>query len=59
MKRSTELVESMKAAKPLAGQTVYLPGEQGDEKAKIAEESGEIEVADAIWSELVSFADKQ
>lgn len=55
MKRSRELVESIKAAKPIAGQKVTLPGERGDEIVKQAEESGKIEVADAIWSELIKF----
>jgi LDH2 family malate/lactate/ureidoglycolate dehydrogenase len=55
MKRSTELVEHVKSAKPLPGQKVMLPGEQGDATAKQAEASGEIEIADAIWQELVTF----
>jgi LDH2 family malate/lactate/ureidoglycolate dehydrogenase len=55
MRRSTELVEHIKTAKPLDGQKVVLPGEQGDALAKQAEDSGEIEVADAIWQELVAF----
>lgn len=55
MKRSTELVEHIKSAKPLPGQKVVLPGEQGDALAKQAEESGEIEIADAIWEELATF----
>jgi len=57
MKRATELVEHVKAAKPLPGQHVMLPGEQGDATAKEVEDSGEIEVADAIWSELVAFVE--
>lgn len=55
MKRSTELVEYIKAAKPLTGERVVLPGERGDELAKQAEDSGEIEIADAIWKELSDF----
>lgn len=55
MKRSTELVKQVKAAKPLPGQRVILPGEQGDATAKRAEESGELEIADAIWNELNAF----
>ena len=55
MKRSTELVKHVKSAKPLSGQTVILPGEQGDAIAKQAEESGEIEIAEAIWNELSAF----
>lgn len=58
MKRSTELVHSMKSAKPFAGQLIYLPGEQGDKKTEEAEETGEIEIADAIWNELVTFVGK-
>lgn len=57
MKRSTELVESVKSAKPLPGQQVMLPGEKGDALARQAEESGEIEIADAIWQELCKFVD--
>lgn len=55
MKRSRELVDSIKSAKPIAGQKITLPGERGDELARQAEESGEIEVADAIWQELLNF----
>jgi LDH2 family malate/lactate/ureidoglycolate dehydrogenase len=55
MKRATELVESIKAAKPLPGKAVSLPGEHGDVLAKQAEDSGEIEIADAIWKELTDF----
>jgi LDH2 family malate/lactate/ureidoglycolate dehydrogenase len=55
MKRSRELVESIKSAKPITGQRVSLPGERGDELAKQAMESGEVEIADAIWNELVKF----
>lgn len=57
MKRSRELVESIKSAKPIAGQKVILPGERGDEIAKRAEETGEIEIADAIWNELCGFVE--
>jgi LDH2 family malate/lactate/ureidoglycolate dehydrogenase len=56
MERSTELVEHIKSAKPLPGQKVMLPGERGDELAKQAEQTGEIEIADAIWQELLTFA---
>ncbi len=55
MRRSTELVTSLRNAKPLEGQAVILPGEHGDELAKQAEASGEIEIADAIWQQLNSF----
>lgn len=57
LKRSTELIESVKSARPLAGQKVVLPGELGDALARQAEESGEIEIADAIWNELNAFVD--
>ncbi len=57
MKRSTELIDHVKSAKPLPGQKVVLPGEQGDALAKQAEDSGEIEIADAIWKELVGFVE--
>lgn len=56
MKRATELVQHVKAAQPLPGQTVMLPGEHGDALAKQAEDSDEIEIADAIWHELEAFA---
>jgi LDH2 family malate/lactate/ureidoglycolate dehydrogenase len=58
MTRATELIKQVKAAKPFEGQTVYLPGEQGDAIVKQAEDSGEIEIADAIWKELCSFVGK-
>ncbi len=55
MQRATELVELMRSAKPLPGQEVLLPGERGDILAKQAQDSGEIEIADAIWNELQTF----
>lgn len=55
MKRSTELVQHVKAAKPLPGRQVLLPGEHGDALAKQIEQTGEIEIADSIWNELVKF----
>lgn len=58
MSRSTKLVKQLKAAKPLPAQRVYLPGEQGDRLAKEAMETGEIEIADAIWKELCDFGEK-
>ncbi len=57
MQRSTELIQHIKSAKPLPGQSVQLPGEHGDQLARQAEESGEIEIADAIWNELCSFVE--
>ena len=50
-----ELIQHIKAAKPLAGQKVLLPGEHGDELVHKVETSGEIEIADAIWKELCDF----
>jgi LDH2 family malate/lactate/ureidoglycolate dehydrogenase len=58
MKRSRELVDSIKAAKPISGQHVLLPGERGDAIAKQAEEAGEIEVADGVWQQLCTFVDE-
>ncbi len=55
LKRATEFVNQIKAAKPLPGKQVVLPGEQGDAVAKETEQSGEIEIADAIWEELTAF----
>jgi len=57
LKETTELVEAVRAAKPLAGQSVLMPGERGDQLAKQANDSGEIEIADAIWKELCDFVD--
>lgn len=59
MKRSTELIRHIKSAKPLPGQTVQLPGEHGDQLARQAEESGEIEISDAIWNELCNFVSQR
>lgn len=58
MKRATELVKQIKASKPLPGRKVVLPGENGDELARQALESNEIEIADAIWEELQTFVNK-
>lgn len=56
LQEATQFVERIKSAKPLAGQAdVLVPGERGDALAAQAEKSGEIEVADAIWSELNAF----
>jgi uncharacterized oxidoreductase len=57
MQRATELVQHVKSAQPLPGQQVFLPGEHGDAVAKQAEETGEIEIADAIWNELNTFVE--
>ncbi len=59
MSRVTELVTQVKSAKPFAGQAVYLPGEQGDARVKLSEETGEIEIADAIWNELCVFVENK
>lgn len=59
MNRATELVKQIKAAKPLPGQEVLLPGENGDRIAHEAESRGEIEIADAIWNELCAFVDSE
>jgi LDH2 family malate/lactate/ureidoglycolate dehydrogenase len=59
MKRSRELVDSVKAAKPIAGRQVYLPGERGDTIAQKAEEAGEIEIADEVWRQLCVFVDEK
>ncbi len=55
MSRATDLINQIKAAKPLPGKQVILPGEHGDQLARQATDSGEIEIADAIWEELTSF----
>lgn len=55
LKRATELVNQIKSAKPLPGKQVILPGEHGDKLAKQAVDSNEIEIADAIWEQLVAF----
>lgn len=53
-----ELIKQIKSAKPLPGQTgVLVPGERGDTLTKQAEDRGEIEIADAIWKELVGFVE--
>lgn len=57
MKGADELTRQLKSAKPLNNVGVLLPGEHGDALAKQAEDSGEIEIADAIWEELVDFVE--
>jgi|JI10StandDraft_1071094.scaffolds.fasta_scaffold21210_6 LDH2 family malate/lactate/ureidoglycolate dehydrogenase len=59
MKRATQLVDSIHAARPIPGETITLPGERGDAKVKQVKEVGEIEIADAIWNELVTFVGKE
>ncbi len=58
LKQASELTKQIKTAKPLPGQEVLLPGERGDHLAKQAADSGELEIADAIWNELKSFVAK-
>ena len=58
LKAADELTNNIKSAKPLSGQSVLLPGERGDELAKQAINSDEIEIADAIWLELKAFVQK-
>lgn len=58
MKRSRELVDHIKSAKPIEGQEVLLPGERGDRRVCQIEESGEMEIADGIWSELCKFVEE-
>lgn len=55
MKRAKQMVDEIKSAKPIDGQEVVMPGELGDRRAKQAEESGEIEIADGVWNELCKF----
>jgi LDH2 family malate/lactate/ureidoglycolate dehydrogenase len=55
MKRVTAFVNQVRSAKPLKGQKVFLPREQGDVVTKQVEESGEIEIDGAIWKELCDF----
>ncbi len=57
MRRSTELVNSMKNAKPLEGRHVLLPGEHGDVLSQNIKESGYIEIDSKIWDELVNFVE--
>lgn len=55
MQRSRAFVESLKSAKPIAGQTILLPGERGDALARAVEAAGEIDIADGLWQELQNF----
>lgn len=57
-KRIDALLSNIKNAKPLPGEQVNLPGEQGDARATAAEESGEIEIADGVWNELCKFVEE-
>lgn len=57
MKRAKQLVDSIHAAKPIPGEVVTVPGERGDERVKQVQDAGEIEIADAIWNELVIFVE--
>lgn len=53
--QATNLISQVKSAKPLPGMKVMLPGERGDTIRANAEGSGSIEIADAVWNELVAF----
>ena len=55
--RVDELIETMRSARKAKGSRLYLPGEHGDELSKRAETSGEIEIADGVWSQLQKFLD--
>ncbi len=57
MKRSRELVDSLKSAKPIPGKKVLLPGEHGDALAKEVETTGEIDIPDGVWEKLVEFVE--
>lgn len=50
--RATGFVNQLRSARPIAGQTVQLPGERGDAIAAAARESGEIEIAEGVWKAL-------
>lgn len=55
LKGAEELVRQIKSAKPLPDEAVYIPGERGNERTAAALQSGEIEIADAIWQQLCEF----
>ncbi|HSX36421.1 MAG TPA: Ldh family oxidoreductase [Patescibacteria group bacterium] len=57
LKAADELTTELKTAKPLPGKEVLLPGERGDNLTKEANDSNEIEIADAIWQELTAFSE--
>ncbi len=57
--RSREFVDSVTAAPPIAGQQVLLPGQRGDALAAQAQHSGEVDVDEAVWSQLLSFVGEQ
>jgi LDH2 family malate/lactate/ureidoglycolate dehydrogenase len=58
MKEAGQLIASVTSAKPLPGEQVLLPGERGDQLTQQAKDSGQIEIADVIWTELTAFVDK-
>lgn len=58
LQRIDALLQNVKGAKPLPGQQVILPGEQGDAMVAEVTKSGEIEIADAIWNELQTFIEE-
>lgn len=55
VRRASELCTNVKSAKPLPGCEVFLPGENGNRKARQIEVSGKIEISSAIWDELNRF----
>lgn len=55
LKQASELTKQIKSAKPLNGRGVLLPGEHGDQLTKLATDSNELEISDAIWEELCGF----
>lgn len=57
MKRSRQLVDQLRSAKPIPGQQVILPGENGDRRAKAAEKAGELDIAEGVWNELCKFVE--
>ena len=55
LQRAGDMVRYVTSAKPLPGKSVWLPGEQGDERARQCRETGQIEIADGVWKELIAF----
>ncbi len=50
------LTTQLKASRPATpGGRVYLPGESGDEKTAAHKAVNQIEIADAVWEELLAF----
>jgi LDH2 family malate/lactate/ureidoglycolate dehydrogenase len=59
MRRSTALINNLKSAKPLPGQSVLLPGERGDLMAEKALKDNVIEIDESLWSALVNFIESR